>query len=234
MCLPICSCPTFGCKSLLAAVLLLTTATPAGAFSLAFPGPAAAADAGVRTLSAETRRVADWVAGSHDNRGLPYIILDKADARLFLFDGGGALQASVPALIGAATGDDSVPGIGSRRLAAIRSAERTTPAGRFLATLGHDSSGEDLLWVDYDTAIALHRASDRKPGMTAKSRVDRLATRTSADNRASYGCIGVTTAFYDGFIRPAFAAGGIVYVLPETRTATAEFRIPAAATTTGD
>lgn len=231
-----CSCPTFGCKSFLAAILLLTTATatPAGAFSLTVLRSAAAADAGVQTLSVETRRVADWVAGSQDNRGLPYIILDKADARLFLFDGGGALQASVPALIGAATGDDSVPGIGSRRLAAIRPAERTTPAGRFLATLGHDSSGEDLLWVDYGAAIALHRASDRKPGMTAKSRVDRLATTSIADNRASYGCIGVATAFYDGFIRPAFGGGGIVYVLPETRTATAEFRIPAAATATGD
>lgn len=173
--------------------------------------------------------MADWIASTGDNGGRPYIIVDKVNARLFLFDGGGSVRASVPTLIGAARGDDSVPGIGTRRLAAIRPAERTTPAGRFDATLGHDSSGEDLLWVDYDTAIALHRASDRKPGHSAKSRVARLESAGIADNRASYGCIGVTTAFFDGFIRPAFqAAGGMVYVLPETRTAKAEFNIPAA------
>jgi hypothetical protein len=178
------------------------------------------------TPSAEVRRVADWAIAAHDNQGLPFLIVDKVNARLFLFDVSGTIGAAVPALIGEARGDDSVPGIGTRKLAAIRPAERTTPAGRFVAQLGHDSSGADLLWVDYAAAIALHRASDRKPGATGISRVARLASRTAADNHASYGCIGVAAAFYEDFVRPAFRAGGIVYLLPETRSATMEFHIP--------
>lgn len=230
MSLPFCS-SSVALRIVATVLLAATLAAPASALGLSLP--AAAADAGP-PLSAEARQVADWVAGSQDNRGLPYIIVDKANARLFLYAADGALRAAVPTLLGAAFGDDSVPGIGSRKLAAIRPAERTTPAGRFAATLGHDSSGEDLLWVDYDTAIALHRASDRKPGLSSQSRVERLETPTKADNRASHGCIGVATAFYDAFVRPAFGSGGIVYVLPETRSVTAEFNIPTPASAAGD
>ena len=184
------------------------------------------ADFGALAVSAEARRVADWVVLSSDNNGLPFIIVDKVNATLFLFSTAGGIRAAVPALVGADRGDDSVPGIGTRPLAAIRPAERTTPAGRFVARLGHDSSGADILWVDYDDAIALHRVSDRKPGPSAQSRAQRLHSTVAGDRRASLGCIGVSSGFYTGFVRPTFsAAGGIVYVLPETRTAAAEFHI---------
>jgi hypothetical protein len=110
----------------------------------------------------------------------------------------------------------------------MKPADQITPAGRFVAGRGLNLAGQDILWVDYDAAISLHRASDRKPGMTAKSRSDRLASATTLDNRASHGCINVSVPFYDNFIRPAFdGAAGIVYVLPETRSARKEFKIPA-------
>src|SRR5690606_3701655 len=84
------------------------------------------------------------------------------------------------------------------------------------------------LWVDYEAAVSLHRASDRKPGMTSQSRSDRLENPTTLDNRASHGCINVSVPFYDDFIRPAFeGTPGIVYVLPETRSAREEFNITA-------
>lgn len=171
--------------------------------------------------------VISWIADTGDNKGLPYIIVDKVNARLSLFNGVGVPEQTVDVLIGAARGDDSVPGIGTRKLALIRPGERTTPAGRFEAQLGHDSSGEDILWIDYATAIALHRATDRKPGHSARSRLERLNSGRVGDRRASFGCIGVATAFYENSVRPAFRTGGIVYILPETRTATAEFNIPA-------
>ena len=36
--------------------------------------------------------------------------------------------------------------------------ERTTPAGRFVASLDRDVHGQEVLWVDYDAAISMHRA----------------------------------------------------------------------------
>lgn len=185
------------------------------------PPASAAADL---LAAPEARHVADWILASGDNDGLPFIIVDKVAARLFLFGRAGQLRAAVPVLVGSARGDDSVPGIGTRPLAAIRPAERTTPAGRFRAHLGHDSSGAEILWVDYGAAIALHRASDRKPGPSRQSRAQRLLSPDAGDRRASLGCIGVATPVFDDLVRPAFAAaGGIVYILPETRSVAAEF-----------
>ena len=178
-------------------------------------------------LPAGAARVADWVSASHDNRDLPFMIVDKTGARLFLFDGNGSLRATTPVLLGLARGDDSPPGIGMRKLSAIRPEERITPAGRFVAEAGKNLAGQDILWIDYDAGIALHRASDRKPGATAKSRAERLSSTTPADMRVSLGCINVSTAFYDTFIRPTFSrTKGITYIMPETRSLSAEFDMP--------
>jgi len=156
------------------------------------------------------------------------MIIDKVNARLFLFDGKGRLDASTPVLLGLARGDVSPPGIGTRKLSAIKPAERITPAGRFVTGPGEDIDGTDLVWLDYDAAIALHRASDRKPGMASTSRVERLSSSTSAEKRVSLGCVNVSAAFYDQHIKPTFGGSkGVVYILPETRSAIIEFRMPA-------
>ena len=88
--------------------------------------------------SADARHVADWVVDSADSVGMPFIIVDKVDARVFVFEGDGRLRGASPVLIGLALGDQSVPGIGSRKLSTIRPDERTTPAGRFVAHAHHE------------------------------------------------------------------------------------------------
>jgi hypothetical protein len=192
------------------------------------PSPRQQADFSGTPASPEARTVADWVVRSGDNRGLSFIVVDKANAELFLFDAVGSIRAATPVLLGLGIGDDSPPGIGAQKLSAMKPADQITPAGRFVAARGTNLAGQDILWVDYDAAISLHRATDRKPGLTAKSRQDRLTSATTRDNRASHGCINVSVPFYDKFIRPAFdRAAGIVYVLPETRSVRAEFGIAA-------
>ena len=62
--------------------------------------------------SAEARRVAQWVIGSGDSHGLPFAIVDKKDARLFVFEPGGRVVGATPALLGLAPGDHSAPGVG--------------------------------------------------------------------------------------------------------------------------
>jgi hypothetical protein len=190
---------------------------------VATPSPAQADFAG-QNASPESRKVADWVVDSGDNQGQPFIIVDKAEAQMLLFGPDGALLGATPVLLGLGRGDDSPAGIGDRPLAQIKPAERITPAGRFVAQLGLNLHGQDILWVDYAAAISVHRASDRIAGLTANGRLARLASATKDDNRVSHGCINVTPAFFEGVLRPAFiGTRGIVYILPETRSIQVEF-----------
>ncbi|MES2686724.1 MAG: hypothetical protein V4706_07855 [Pseudomonadota bacterium] len=174
------------------------------------------ADLGQERASAQATQFADWVVDSRDNQDMPFMIVDKVNARVLLFDPSGRLQGAAAALLGQARGDDSTPGIGERPLSSILPAERTTPAGRFVASLDRDKRGQELLWIDYNTALALHRVVRGKP---SEQRLQRLASATPADNRVSYGCINVPAAFYDRFVSPAFkTSSGVVYILPETRS----------------
>ncbi len=175
--------------------------------------------------SADTRRVADWVVASGDNGDLPFIIIDKIQAKVFVFDRAGGLLGAAPALLGKAHGDDTAPGIGSKKLSAIRPDERTTPAGRFVATLGHDLK-KDILWIDYKNALSLHRVIKGTPG---DHRAERLATPSPLDNRISFGCVNVPVYFYESVVLKAFTGtSGIVYILPEIKSVEDVFRIPQA------
>jgi hypothetical protein len=148
---------------------------------------------------------------------MPFVIVDKTQAQVFVFDADGRLRGSAPALLGLARGDDAIPGIGNRALTSIRPEERTTPAGRFVAALDRNIHGMEILWVDYDNAISMHPVITTKP---EERRAERLATATPLDNRISYGCINVPVKFFENVVHAAFTGtNGIVYVLPETRPA---------------
>jgi hypothetical protein len=183
------------------------------------------------SASPNARHLAGWIIDSGDNRGMPFVIVDKSDAKVFLFTAGGQLRGAAPVLLGLALGDTSVPGIGDRKLSSIRPEERTTPAGRFVAALGHNLSGEEILWVDYDRAISLHRVITTNP---KEHRAQRLATPSPLDNRISYGCINVPADFYKTVVRKTFAGtAGITYILPEVASIDQIFAMHDAAGLTG-
>lgn len=199
---------------------------PSATGARASPAPARAESRrptfGAHQASQDVRRLADWIAASGDNRDMPFLVVDKREAKVFLFNTRSEILAAAPALLGAAFGDDSAEGIGKRRLSAIPVEERTTPAGRFEAALGRDLE-QDVLWIDYGIALSLHRVITGGP---KERRRERLASTTAGDNRVSYGCINVPASFYDGAVSPAFAGTvGIVYILPETRLLETVFAI---------
>ena len=180
----------------------------------------ASADFHGRTASIAVQRFADWVVRSSDNAARPFVIVDKMDARVFAFDDHGRLSGDAPALLGLAKGDDSAPGIGNRPLSAIGPGDRITPAGRYIAVIGHDLE-QDILWVDYSAALSLHRVIKGSP---SEHRARRLASASPLDRRISYGCINVPPSFYETVVKPAFiTAGGVVYILPETKPIAAVF-----------
>ncbi len=175
----------------------------------------------MQPVAAPVQAMRAWVLATRDHEAQPFAVIDKRQARLWLFDAVGKPLGNTPVLLGAARGDVSVPGIGERPLQSIRPEERTTPAGRFIAEPGHNANGEDIFWVDYDAAVSMHRVRATNP---VERRLQRLATPTPADNRISYGCINVPVAFYDRQLRPLFsAARGVVYLLPETLPASSLF-----------
>ncbi len=174
--------------------------------------------------STDARYTMRWVAASRDNRGQPFAVVDKKDARIYVFDGRGHLIGQSVVLTGAAKGDGSVPGIGARPVADIKPFERTTPAGRFASQPGRNLQGETIVWVDYDTGIAIHRL---RPGKAEARRAAAMATPTPDDNRQSYGCVVVPPAFFDAVIEPVLGHGqGVVYVMPEEQPVTAMFGQP--------
>ena len=224
-----------GARVAAALTLLLSQQVAAGAMQAALPVEApAAGHAGAMTThvlradfageaaSAEVRRIAHWALHSGDHAGMPYMIVDKIDARVFVFDKAGRLQGAGPALLGMERGDGTAQGMGERKLSAIAPQERTTPAGRFVASLARDLKGQEILWIDYDSALALHRVAK---GTAVERRAERLQSATAQDNRISYGCINVAVPFYERVVSPAFTqSSGVVYILPETRPAQEVFK----------
>jgi hypothetical protein len=187
------------------------------AFAVTGAPPARHADFGREDPSADARHVADWALDSGDNAGMPFVVVDKVYARVFVFDVQGRLRGASPVLLGLARGDDSAPGVGDRKLSDIRPDERTTPAGRFVAALDRSLSGEEILWVDYDSGVAMHRVIATVP---KERRLQRLESSLPLEHRITFGCINVPVKFYDTVVSPAFTGtNGIVYVLPETRPA---------------
>ena len=202
------------------------------------PAPASTqsrlADLRGETASPEVRRMAHWALHSGDSGGMPYMIVDKVQARVFMFDRHGQLQGAGPALLGMERGDGTAVGVGDRPLSSITPEQRTTPAGRFVASLAPDLKGQQILWIDYGSALALHKVAKGTP---AERRAERLTSEAADDNRISYGCINVPASFFETVVSPAFArSSGVVYILPETKPADEVFGsydVEAASTVTG-
>lgn len=174
------------------------------------------ADFGGQKVPPGVEHVANWAVFTRDNKRMSFVVVDKQNARVYVFDPQGRLKESAPALLGKARGDHSVPGIGTRPLDQVKEEEKTTPAGRFIAEPGINTRNEDIVWVDYDAAVSMHRV---RPLVKAERRLERLASATAADNRISFGCINLPVAFYENVLSPAVkATGAVVYVLPETKT----------------
>ena len=116
---------------------------------------------------------------------------------------------------GAGTGSGSAAGGVSAAGPPVSGSGAGVGAG--VAALGGNMRGEDVLWVDYETATSMHRVLTTNP---KERRLERLASPTPLDNRISYGCINIPAKFYENVVRPAFTGTyGIVYVLPETKPA---------------
>jgi len=161
------------------------------------------------------QEMADWVLRTRDNKNMPFAIVDKVEAKVYAYDAKGNQQGEAPVLLGLAKGDYSPPGIGDKPLSQIKPEQRITPAGRFVARMGQNHKGKDILWVDYDEALSLHAVVK---GVPKDRRAQRLASETPLDNRISFGCINVPKPFFRDVIHKKFSGtASVIYILPETQ-----------------
>ena len=180
------------------------------------PPALTAADFGGVQPTTDVRQMADWVVMKHDNGKMPFIVLDKRDARLYVFESRGRLIDQTPVLLGSAHGDETYPGIGDVPIAQVKPYQRTTAAGRFVTRPGLDADQTDVVWLDYDAALAMHRVINK---VKAERRLQRLASANPRVRRISWGCINIPIAFFDSYISPVFGKrSGVTYVIPETKT----------------
>jgi hypothetical protein len=174
----------------------------------------------LKSASPEVQAVAQWVSTSRDNGGLPFIVVDKVNAQVYAFNKLAQLEATAPVLLGMARGDVMLVS-NDAPMSAMPPDKRITPAGRYLSYLVIDNHGKQVLSIDNAAAISMHIVVKGTP---AQRRAERLASVTSDDNRVSFGCINVPPGFFTQFVSPDFTpARGIVYVLPETRSAAQQF-----------
>jgi hypothetical protein len=192
-----------------------------GLWAAAAASSAAIVDFNGQQASEDARQIAQWVLDNEDAPGKPFAVVDKKEARLFVFGVDGRLLGATPALLGLAKGDQGLPGIGNIPVSSIPPQARTTPAGRFESMPGHNLKGEDIVWIDYDAALAIHRL---RPAPAAERRAQRLASESADDKRISFGCVVVSPEFYEQVVQPSLGRQrGVVYVLPEDRPVSAMF-----------
>ena len=197
-------------RALLAPMLAISATAPVAGGTINAEATQALASA-----SADARYAVRWVMASQDNQGKPFAIVDKKNAQIFVFEGKGHLIGASPALLGLSPGDTDVSDIADRQPTSLSTAERSTPAGRFLTEPGRNLNGEAVVWIDYAAKLAIHRL---RPAAAHERRAARLASATPDDNRISLGCVIVTESFYETVISPVLGRShGVVYVLPETR-----------------
>ena len=195
------------------------------ALAFASPGVARADDADARAVSSADLlppdqevsdtviELAGWIVASGDNQGFPFAIIDKDAAQVLVFGDDGRLRGAAPGLFGSAVGDHSAPGVAGLALQEIPGKDRTTPAGRFVGGFGPSLDAGRVLWVDYDSAVSMHPTAT---GVPAERRPERLESPTPEDNRVTHGCINVDPRFYEDIVSPAFAEGGVFYILPDS------------------
>ena len=179
-------------------------------------------------MSTLAQGVYEAMAPVAEKTGKGFIIADKPNGMMHMFNADGSHFLSDPTLYGKEKGDV----LGA--VSSLEGGQKITPAGKFTlkARDSHYAGGKDLVLVESLDAtgyIAIHAADVSTP---SERRLERLASETIEDNRISYGCINTAHATFINKIAPHVAEfdGGLIFVLPDATEKTAEIFKPEAKT----
>ena len=103
--------PSTPFKAFAVCLALICAGVPATADAAKAKSKAKAKPAAVEApieAPATVSRMAYWVTRSGDNQAMPFAIIDKAAAKVFVYDADGKMLGGTAALIGLTPGDDAV------------------------------------------------------------------------------------------------------------------------------
>ena len=168
-------------------------------------------------LPQRAQDLAQRIVQLQDHGKLPFAIVDKQAALISVYHADGTLSGVSTVLLGLTAGDESSPSVGERtQTGQLRISDRTTPAGRFDSIPGRNLTGEAVVWIDYGSALAIHRL---RPAPISEMRPQRMASGNPLDKRISAGCVVAPEAFFDAVIKPVLGTGrAAVYVMPEHKS----------------
>lgn len=187
-------------------------------------------DDAVAKMSPLAQTVYENMAPTAKKSGKGFIIADKPNGMLHLFNADGSLLAQDAALFGKDTGDK----LGK---SSLLGGPKITPAGPFSLRVGDSeyAGGKSLDLVEsYDptdnSTIAVHAAYLGDP---KEDRLGRLKSASAADNKISYGCVNTAHDTFLNTILPNIDNfnGGMMFVLPDAVEQT-EAMFPAETETT--
>ena len=96
--------------------------------------------------STDVRLIAQWAVATHDHGGLPFIVVDKSQARIYAFDPQGRLRGSAPVAL-----DAGEP--------------NALPAGRFVAEpLAAAATATAVVWANGTTRVAVRSGDAQAAG----------------------------------------------------------------------
>ncbi|GAB2593344.1 hypothetical protein GCM10027034_27760 [Ramlibacter solisilvae] len=145
------------------------------------------------SASPEVRRMAQWAVSTQDHAGMPFVVVDKADGRIFAFDPRGRLRGTAPVLLGPARADQA--------------ASPAVPAGRFVADTLASARGGGIVWANAKTQVTLYAlpSAQARPPQRPQAEAKRVSTSTML----------VAAGFYRECLDPLRTQPSIAYVLPE-------------------
>lgn len=182
-------------------------------------------DAAKAKMSTLAQGVYESMAPVAAKTGKGFIIADKPNGMLHVFNVDGSVLAQEPALYGKEKAD--VLG----KVSSLEGGAKVTPAGTF--TMQYETDTEyagghrfSLAETSMDGGvIAIHAAWF---GDAKEKRAERLKSATAEDNRISYGCINTTHDLFLNKLMPRADEfnDGLVFVLPDATEKTGEMFKP--------
>ena len=173
-------------------------------------------------MSTLAQSVYESMAPTAQASGKGFIVADKPNGMIHIFNADGSLLTQDSALYGKDIGDVE------SKVSSLEGGKKITPAGSYTLRAREDSeyAGGKLLQLvetkDMNNAyIAVHAAY---LGNASEKRLQRLAAPGAEGKRVSYGCVNTT---HDTFLKSILPNidnlnGGMMFVLPDATVKTAE------------
>jgi hypothetical protein len=146
----------------------------------------------------EVQEVAQWAVASQDHAGLPFVVVDKTQARLFAFDPQGQLLGSTAIL--------------SSRPQGVPTPVAAAPTGRFVTDTGLSAHADGIVWVNAGIGFSVYGTP---AGQDAGFAPQPWASGDGDNQAVADGTLRVAGDFYREHLSNLKSQVSVAYVLSQ-------------------